>query len=45
MKSQDEELKELRKLVEAWEAIERKWTKHYSIANINKRLSVVKWKH
>ncbi len=32
MKSQDEKLKELRMLVEAWEAMERKWAEtlfHY----------------
>jgi hypothetical protein len=32
MKSHDEELKELRKIIEAWEVTKRKWTKtlfHY----------------
>jgi hypothetical protein len=32
MKSQEEELKELKKMVEAWKVIERKWAKtlfHY----------------
>jgi hypothetical protein len=45
MKSQDEELKELRKTIEAWKATEIKWAKCCSITNNNMKLWVFIWKH
>jgi hypothetical protein len=41
MKSQEEELKELRKILKAWEVTERKWAKTLFHTKNNKRLWMV----
>jgi hypothetical protein len=46
MKSQAEELQELKKTTKVWETIEGKWAKaNCFITNNHRKLWVVMWKH